>query len=478
MRMKKVLYYFLAGLIGLGTLLTTGTALAAGISASGGGNKVVGQNFTITVTASGAEFDSLQGVISVSGPVSIVSFSGGSATWLPGKSPGNGKQFVGIVSPTKSLTVASITLKGTSEGRGSVSVSGVQLARNGAYVGNSGGSTSFTIGRAPTPPGTIAVSSTTHPDQTVAYEATAIEIQWTAPSNGASGYSTAFNESSDSTPDQKVTTTDTHVTLTDVAIGTHYFHVRAQNNDGWGPVAHFKVTIKEPDAKIDETLTAPTITGVVKNSGFTTDVTIGTVRGFVIQGTGGIAGYTINLAFEPKDRLPTELFQPVAVKTDVEPESTPTISPSPTTTTTATPTPLTPLMATPSADGSWSISIDYPVPAAFYKLTAQGQKDKTLTPVSAPASLELTVAEGGDVKLITDADKTVGGKGQVQVLGIKFPSRTSFWLTILVIVLLLVSAQLGLWLLRDKIRWPLFHFKRSKTDTTKTDAGPKPKQFG
>jgi len=471
--MKKIVYSFLAGLIGLGTLVTAGSALAAGISASGGGSKVVGQNFTITVTASGAEFDALQGVISVSGPVSIVSFSGGGATWLPGKSPGNGKQFVGIVSPTKNLTVASITLKGTKEGKGSVSVSGVQLARNGTYVGTSGGSTSFTIGRAPTPPGTIAITSTTHPDPSTAYEATTVEIQWTAPSNGANGYSTAFNDSSDITPDQKVTTTDTHVTLTDVAIGVHYFHVRAQNGDGWGPAAHFKVTIKEPDAKIDEQLAAPTISSVAKNSGFTTDVTIGTVRGFVIQGTGGISGYTINLAFEPKDRLPVELFQQVAAKTDVDPAMTPATSPSPT----ATVTTITPLMATPAADGSWSISIDYPVPAAFYKLTAQGQKEKTLTPVSAPASLELTVANGGDVKLITDADKTASGNNQVQVLGIKFPSHASLWLTVLVIILLIVSAQLGLWLLRDKIRWP-FRSKRGKTDSTKTGFGPTPKQFG
>ena len=42
---------------------------AGGVYASGGGNKTVGESFTVTVSASGATFNALEGTISVSGPV-------------------------------------------------------------------------------------------------------------------------------------------------------------------------------------------------------------------------------------------------------------------------------------------------------------------------------------------------------------------------------------------------------------------------
>ncbi|MEX1052148.1 MAG: hypothetical protein WEC83_02035, partial [Patescibacteria group bacterium] len=137
-----------AVIVGLAVMLWPLSALAAGsITASGGGTFTNGSTFTMTVKASGATFDSLQGTISVTGPVSIVSFSAGGATWLPGKTPANNSQFVGITSSTSSLTVATIKLKGTKEGSGKVTVSGVRLAKSGSEVGTGGGSTSLTISR-------------------------------------------------------------------------------------------------------------------------------------------------------------------------------------------------------------------------------------------------------------------------------------------------------------------------------------------
>jgi hypothetical protein len=462
--MKKFFVTALSLLVAL-LPLATPSAFAAGISASGGGSKVVGQNFTISVVASGAEFDSLQGTISVSGPISIVSFGAGSATWLPGKSPSNGNQFVGITSPTRSLTVASITLKGTKEGKGSVTVSGVRLARNGSYVGDSGGSASFTIGRAPTPPGTIEISSSTHPDQGTAYAATTLEIAWKAPSNGASGYSYGINEVADTAPEQKVTGTGTSAKYEGLTVGTHYFHIRAQNGDGWGPAAHFKVVIKEPDAKIDSALGLPSIMSVEKTAQFATDIETGTVRGFVVKGAGGISGYTVNLAFSPKDRLPAELFQAIAAKSDtVEAGAIPT----PTSTATTTP-----LMATPAADGAWSVTIDQPIPAGFYRLTVQSQKDKVLSPESTAVSLELSVAAGGSIRLITAADKTAPIDNHVNVLGIKFPSSSAAWLTIAVIILLIAISQLVTALLTNKLRLPF----GKKKEITKSGSGPTAKQL-
>ncbi len=121
-------------------------SLAAGrITPSGGGTVSVGQTFTVTVIASGADFDTLQGVISVTGPVSVSSFTAGSATWLPGKAPSNGAQFVGMASATNSLLVATIKLKATAVGSGAVSVSGARMALAGNQVSDAGGSAGFSV---------------------------------------------------------------------------------------------------------------------------------------------------------------------------------------------------------------------------------------------------------------------------------------------------------------------------------------------
>lgn len=146
-------WLYLLSVIGIILLVYPSQVLAAGIYPSGTKSSPVGKNFSVTVTASGAEFDSLQGTISVSGAVKVISIAAGGATWLPGKSPSIGGQFVGITSPTRSLRVATVTLQGTKIGKGTLTVSGVKLARNGGYVGSDGGSISFDIVRAPTPPG-------------------------------------------------------------------------------------------------------------------------------------------------------------------------------------------------------------------------------------------------------------------------------------------------------------------------------------
>jgi|GEM_PF-632039 len=475
---KEKLFGLIIGLIaGLVVALSIPTsAFAAGVYASGGGSKTVGQTFTVTVRASGAEFDSLQGTINVSGPVDVVSFSAGAATWLPGKSPANGSQFVGIVSPTSSLTVASIKLKGKSTGSGAVSVSGVSLARNGSYVGSEGGSTNYTIGRAPTPPGGVSVSSSTHPDQEQSYEATTVSISWSPPANGASGYSYVWDQSEGTTPDTKINTTDTSATFENQTIGTYYFHIRANNTDGWGGTTHFRVNIKEPDPKIDETLASPSITEVGKTNNFLTDIEKGTVSGVRIKGTGGLSGYIMNLSFDPNDRLPAELSQPVssgassdksvaeqpsATKADSS-ESTTSDSAATLKTTTpestapaetpAEPPALTPLQTYANDDGSWEVTLNYPLPSGFYKLTVQGQQDKILTPVSSPVYLEIGVANGGTVKLITAEDLPKAATDALIVFGVSINRDLAYWLIALAIVLVVLSSAVGWLLWRRKKR--------------------------
>lgn len=387
--------FFLSLSIVVGVILNLlpQTALAAGsITPSGGTSVQNGQTFTITVRASGATFDSLQGTISVSGPVSIVSFSAGGATWLPGKAPANNTQFVGIVSPTSNLTVATIRLKGTKEGSGSVSVSGVRLARSGAEVGNSGGSTKFTITRALVVPGAITVSSATHPDQAIAYEATTIDLSWDKPA-GVTGFSYLYDDIADTTPPTTVTSADTTKRYEGAAIGTHYFHIRALNADGWGPTTHFKITIKEPDPKVDETLAKTTLSSVRLADIYTNDVENGTVAGVVFEGT-TVAGFAANVTLLPMPPLPAE----------------------------------TKLTSEISTDGAWRLQVDAPIPAGFYTVTAQGQKEKVLTPASDKMRIQISVAEGGAIRLITDADKEKPPKNDtIKVLGLTVKKKTLLW---------------------------------------------------
>jgi hypothetical protein len=130
-------------------------------------------------------------------------------------------------------------------------------------------------------------------------------------------------------------------------------------------------------------------------------------------------------------------------------------------------------MATPAADGAWSVTIDQPIPAGFYRLTVQSQKDKVLSPESTAVSLELSVAAGGSIRLITAADKTAPIDNHVNVLGIKFPSSSAAWLTIAVIILLIAISQLVTALLTNKLRLPF----GKKKEITKSGSGPTAKQL-
>src|SRR3989344_4104042 len=344
-------------------------AYAAGsITASGGGTNNAGNVFTVTVKASGATFDSLQGLVSVSGPVSVVSFSAGSATWLPGKAPNNNNQFVGITSPTGSLTVATIKLKGTKAGTGKVTVSSVRLARSGAEVGTGGGSTSFTITPALAPPGSVSVTSSTHPNQEESYDIPTIELSWSAPGNGASGYATVFNTTAETVPEAKTTTTSTTAKFENQAVGTYYFHIRANNKDGWSETTHFKINIKP---KPDTTLAVPAITSITATTEMSNDIEAGTVNGIIIKGTWP-AGYTMILTFAPDIALSTEKY-PAPIVTD---------------------------------QGTWELTITDPVKAGFYKLSAIGRKDSIVSPDSPTVAFEVSVLDGGQVRLVSNDDKT------------------------------------------------------------------------
>jgi len=369
--MKKVAA-FLTLLVFLLTIFGfSGRALAAGVYASGGGNKRVGDTFSVTISASGTTFDSFQGIISVSGNVSVISISKGSATFLPGKEPSNGGQFVGITTEKSSLTIATIKLKATKIGSATVSVSAVKLAYKGSIVGSDGGSTSFTIDRALNVPAAPAVASSSHPDQSQSYTATDVVMSWDKAS-GVTGYSYVFDQAADTTPPAKANTTDNTVTFASQAIGTYYFHIKAQNGDGWGSVTHFKISIKEPDAKVNESLGKPSEITISKTADFANDIKKGTVSGISIKGKTE-PGYLANIVLDPSPTLPEGKL----------------------------------LSATANETGNFELLIDYPIRSGSYKLTVQGQLDKVLTPISDLIYFEISQEKGGQIHVLTSNDTNV-----------------------------------------------------------------------
>jgi len=420
------------------TVLPVQPALAAaGIFPSGGGKFVTGQTFTISVRASGETFDSLQGVISVSGVASIVSFSAGGATWLPGKSPSNGGQFVGIASPTDSLTVATIKLRSSNTGSGSVSVSGVRLARSGGEVGNSGGTAYYSVTRAPTPPGGIEISSSTHPDPNKSYGASTAILTWKAPANGAIGYSTALDDKPETVPKDVITTKELTVTYKDLKLGTHYFHIRAYNSDGWGGAAHFKINIIE---EVDPTLSPPVILSLEKNEQFTNDIEKGTVSGFKISGSStGLTGFTGLLALTPADKLPKEQ------KLEFIPNE---------------------------LDGLWEVVFDQPIPTGFYSIVTRAKKDQSITPDSAPIFIEVSVANGGTAKIIT-ADDLPKPNLTVTIAGVTFSTRGRLWTAVGLVLLFTFVFTLIAYIARQFYK--KYKFKK-KSAVAQSSTPPPPKR--
>ena len=374
--MKKLLVLFATFAL-LVSILIPHTALAAGgIYASGGGKTTVGGTLTVTVSASGATFNALEGTISVSGPVSIVSFSAGNATWLT--PPANNVHFKGmVIGGTSSLRVATIKLKGTGVGNGAVTVSAVRLANNGSEVGTGAGSASFTIEKAPDLPGTVKVSSSSHPDQNAAYETTTIVLSWNKDS-GVDGFSYLLDQSASTVPPAKITDANTSVTYADKAVGTYYFHIRAHKPDGWGPTTHFKINIKEPDAKINPSLAKPSQITIEKAENFTNNIKEGTVSGIVIKGVTE-PGFIANINLLPAPTIPEGKK----------------------------------MSAEANASGEFTLLIDFPIAAGYHKLTVQGQKDKTLTPVSDEIIFEISQAKGGSINILTDEDINAPSAAQV-----------------------------------------------------------------
>jgi hypothetical protein len=96
-------------------------------------------------------------------------------------------------------------------------------------------------------PGPPSVSSGTHPDEDVWYDADDATLNWTEPSDtgsGVDGYSYTLDHSATATPDETLDTYYNSRTYYNLADGEWYFHVRAVDKAGNpGSTDHYRVRI-------------------------------------------------------------------------------------------------------------------------------------------------------------------------------------------------------------------------------------------
>ncbi|MBI5037724.1 MAG: carboxypeptidase regulatory-like domain-containing protein [Candidatus Kerfeldbacteria bacterium] len=91
-------------------------------------------------------------------------------------------------------------------------------------------------------PDAPTVSSPSHPDPNQWYNNPNPIFSWD-PVSGATGYSVAYDDQPATTPDTTVDVIGTTQAYTAIGDGTWYFHIRAENVDGWGTTAHFRTQI-------------------------------------------------------------------------------------------------------------------------------------------------------------------------------------------------------------------------------------------
>ncbi|MDX1607697.1 MAG: hypothetical protein R3251_00595 [Candidatus Spechtbacterales bacterium] len=92
------------------------------------------------------------------------------------------------------------------------------------------------------PPAGPVVASETHPDQTKWYTTNSVSLRW-ASEDEIEAYSYVLDQQPLTTPDDISEGLKNSVTYSDLADGTHYFHIKALRDDSWGGVTHFAVNI-------------------------------------------------------------------------------------------------------------------------------------------------------------------------------------------------------------------------------------------
>ncbi|MBI5467094.1 MAG: hypothetical protein HY975_02665 [Candidatus Kerfeldbacteria bacterium] len=170
----------------------------------------------------------------------------------------------GLPSPgikTSGGVISTVTFRVKSSGRAVIRFAPTsKVLRNdgqGTNILTSSSTAEYTL-KVPPPAGPVTTSPT-HPDTNQWYNNPQVQFTW-EPTDGATGYSFSFDQSSKSTPDDTVDTTTTAATVKADTDGVWYFHVRART-DTWGGVTSVPVQIDTtPPASFSPKFDSSTVT--------------------------------------------------------------------------------------------------------------------------------------------------------------------------------------------------------------------------
>jgi type II secretory pathway pseudopilin PulG len=139
------------------------------------------------------------------------------------------------------------------------------------------------------------VLSSTHPDQDKWYQGTNASFSWNIP-DGVTSIQTLFNKSPSSAPTVAYDNTVSQRTVSNLTDGVLYFHIRYINNNGNGPIAHYKIQVDNtPPDDFDVMIRKEGVRDVV------------TLKAY--DKTSGIDSYSIKIDSESAFRIKSDLLK-------------------------------------------------------------------------------------------------------------------------------------------------------------------------
>lgn len=228
------------------------------------------QNININIIASrSTEYNAVELSISFSNLIHVNSTVANG--WTPVQGPtvsGNTIIFAGALlgsSTTGNRNVLTITFRTQNLGTATITVNGIidgtGLGTGSNNVSNSKNiqivarptPTQFTTPHTPTPTNTllkvqenlpkeVSISSQTHPNQEKWYNNNLVKLNCIKEPDVIE-FSYVVDEYPDTVPDTIPETSDSFIEIKLPKEGINYFHIRARNNNGWGPVSRYKIKL-------------------------------------------------------------------------------------------------------------------------------------------------------------------------------------------------------------------------------------------
>ena len=239
-----------------GSLYISPVKAAASFGISGSRSLTAGQTFSVTISVSrNTTYNAVSVNVSANNLTILSASATGGWTAISGPSrSASSASFSGAllgqnITGSRNVLILSVRAP-SSTGSASLTVSG-QVSGEGSGTGteNGSGSASYTIKAAPTAAptpkpaaGAVTVASSTHPDQNKWYNSNSPAFSWNK-DGGVLGFSYSFDNSPSTDPDTTSEGAASTTAFSNQENGVFYFHIKAQNDIGWGPASHFKVNI-------------------------------------------------------------------------------------------------------------------------------------------------------------------------------------------------------------------------------------------